>query len=276
MGKYLTNNISIRGYSHLLSDKECQDNSISWHDKRYSGVIICDGHGGEKYIRSQKGSLLACAVGQKAIDEYMSQKRRLDEGNFNEQFKFLESYIIDNWRKEIEKDFTDNPLENDERFNALSDSDKAALIKNPFKAYGSTFIAAVMAKTYYFVLKLGDGNVNVVLSDGSVKSVDGLEDEQLQFNVTTSLCQSNAALEFRHVYVKDESIKGLVLTTDGIINCFKSVESYHALIKNIYDAYSEVNNGQDVENARSELADGLNQLSVKGSGDDLSVAIAIK
>lgn len=48
--------ISIRGYSHLLSNKECQDSSISWRGKKYSAVIISDGHGGEKYFRSAKGS----------------------------------------------------------------------------------------------------------------------------------------------------------------------------------------------------------------------------
>ena len=106
-----------------------------------------------------------------------------------------------------------------------------------------------------------------------------LEDEQLEFNVTTSLCQSTADTEFRQIFIetdKTKPVSSIVLTTDGIINCFRSVEAYQSLIKNIYHAYLETENEKDIEKARLELADGLNQLSEKGSGDDLSVAIAIR
>ncbi len=293
IGKFLTDNISIRGYSHIIANKECQDCSVSWHTDSYSGIIVCDGHGGEKYIRSSKGSAFACEIGKTAIDEFMRSIKRLDKSNYKEQLTVLERHIINNWRKAVEKDFNDNSFENDERFAVLSDSDKNALLKNYVKAYGSTFIAAVLTGKYYFVLKLGDGNANIILSNDTIKTPDEhnaeydedgklkkvLEDEQLEFNVTTSLCQSAADTEFRQIFIetdKTKPVSAIVLTTDGIINCFRSVEAYQSLIKNIYHAYLETENEKEIEKARLELANGLNQLSEKGSGDDLSVAIAIK
>ena len=47
----------------------------------------------------------------------------------------------------------------------LNESDKEAVCKTPAKAYGATFIAAVVTENYLFVLKLGDGNV-CVFKDG--------------------------------------------------------------------------------------------------------------
>ena len=293
IGKFLTDNVSVRGYSHIISGKVCQDNSISWHTDKYAGVIICDGHGGEKYIRSDKGSSFACKIGKKAIEEFMHSIKQLDKEKYKDQLTVLERHIINKWRIAAEQDISENPLMDDERFQALSDADKYLLNQKPIKAYGTTFIAAVLTSNYYFVIKLGDGNVNVVLSSGTINTADEnnaeydeggnlktvLEDDQLQFNVTTSLCQSNADTEFRHILVnigKKRPVKGIVLTTDGIINCFKSVAAYKALIKNIYNAYLEIKNQNEIEAARAELVDGLKQLSEKGSGDDVSVAIAIR
>ena len=60
----------------------------------------------------------------------------------------LEYSIVSAWRKRVETDFTESPIDTDERFEELDDFDKSALLKNPVKAYGSTFIAAVLSKNF--------------------------------------------------------------------------------------------------------------------------------
>lgn len=293
VGKLLTDNISVRGFSHINAEKECQDHSLSWSGDRllllqkgkkppkyepYLGVIVCDGHGGEKYFRSAKGSEIACKKGKECISAMLLQIV-IDPSNYKRHFNRLETEIVKEWKKAVKGHLKRNPFEKDPKFEQLSDENKASLIKNPIKAYGSTFIAAVLTDKYYFIIKLGDGNANVVQYDGEVYSPTALEDSQLEFNLTTSLCQTDAVNEFKHVLVttdKKTPVNGIILTTDGIINCFRSVEAYQSLIKNIYRAYLETENEKDIEKARLELRDGLNQLSEKGSGDDLSVAIAIR
>lgn len=284
MKNRIVDNISIRGYSHLLSNKECQDSSISWCGKKYSVVIISDGHGGEKYFRSATGSEIACEVGKDVISTFM-KKIRSESGLYNDlvgnatkrekMLLQLERSIIQRWNDEIEADLSAAPFEDDERFFALNDTDKESVTKTPAKAYGATFIAAVVAEKYFFVLKLGDGNV-CILKDNAPQMFFGLSDElkdnQLQFNLTTSLCSSDADKEFKHCFVntdKDYPVDGWILTTDGIINSYTSEQAYLDFMANIFSGYKE----ETLESAHAELAEFLPRLSEKGSGDDLTVGI---
>lgn len=286
--KFQSDNVSVRGYSHLIINKECQDNSISWKGvicpeyrpgrppkgKPYCGVVVCDGHGGEKYFRSAIGSKIACAVGKKCIDNVM-KKIQLTPSNYKRHLDYLENEIVKSWRNAVLRDFADHPFEQDSKFDSLPDESKAGLSKSPIKAYGSTFIAAVMTNTYYFVIKLGDGNASVINYDGKASLLQSVDDSQLEFNITTSLCQTDAVNEFRHIYVSidnDMPIKGLVLTTDGIINCYTNEQAYLDFISNIFSGYKE----ETLVSAHAELEEFLPRLSEKGSGDDLSVGIILR
>ena len=156
---------------------------------------------------------------------------------------------------------------------ALSDGDRASLaIDNGIKAYGTTFVAGIMSQDFLFIIKLGDSNASIVLDDGSVIMPDELADPQLQFNRTTSLCNSDADIQFRNYFMRiDDSNRpaALILTSDGVINCYHTEEAFKSFIKNISDAYAE----ERTEDAHSELEATLNTLSEKGSGDDLSIAV---
>ena len=276
-------NVTVQGYAHLLNEKECQDNSVSWQGKRYSAVIISDGHGGEKYFRSAAGAYLACKIGKERISSFMESIRR--DGRVFRDFIFhrskreemisrLEKSIIQRWNEEIEADMAACPFDSEELCK-LNESDKEAVCKTPAKAYGATFIAAVVTENYLFVLKLGDGNV-CVFKDGKAELFYGangeLRDEELQFNLTTSLCNGDADKEFKHCYVdthNNHGIGGVVLTTDGVINSYTSEQAYLDFIGNIFQGYRE----ETLEAAHNELAEFLPRLSEKGSGDDLSVGI---
>ena len=276
-------NISVRGLSHVLTGKECQDSSASWQGKKYSAVIISDGHGGEKYFRSATGSRIACEVGKEVISSFMESIRKSNlfdvftkkSAKRDEMFSRLERSIIQRWNEEVEADSADFPFEADARFAALNDSDKESVIRTHSKAYGATFIAAVVTAHYFFVLKLGDGNVCVLKENAPqlfFGLADELKDDRLQFNLTTSLCGGDADKEFKHCFVntdKDYPIDGLILTTDGIINSYTSEQAYLDFMGNIFSAYRE----ESVASAHSELAEFLPRLSEKGSGDDLSVGI---
>lgn len=275
-------NISVRGRSHVLSGKECQDSSASWQGKNYCAAIISDGHGGEKYFRSATGSRIACEVGKEVISSFMESIRKNNlfdvftkkSAKREEMFSRLERSIIQRWNEEVEADSAGFPFEADARFATLSDSDKESVIRTHSKAYGATFIAAVVTAHYFFVLKLGDGNVCVLKENAPqlfFGLADELKDDRLQFNLTTSLCGGDADEEFKHCFVgADEAqIDGLILTTDGIINSYTSEQAYLDFVGNIFGAYRE----ESAASAHAELAEFLPRLSEKGSGDDLSVGI---
>ena len=273
-------NISIRGYSHILGEKECQDSSISWQEKQYDAVIVCDGHGGDKYFRSAIGSRFACEAGKKMISSFMDYVLNNDEmrTSWDTLLSQLEISIINEWNKLVERHFLDNPFESDARFEMLADEDKHSLYSSYVKAYGSTFIAAVLTDKDLFVLKLGDGNVCVLNGQYRVclldKSYHELSDDQLQFNLTTSLCNSDAAKSFKHcnVPVKRNRINGVLISSDGVINSFATEEAYVAFVENVFRGFQD----QKLGDAKQELADFLPELSKKGSGDDLSIAVIME
>jgi serine/threonine protein phosphatase PrpC len=164
-----------------------------------------------------------------------------------------------------------SPFCEDERFSALPERDKNSLERTPAKAYGTTFIAAVFTADFCFVLKLGDGNVNLISSD-DILSPDELCDEALSFNCTTSLCMDDADMLFCR-YFREISHGNkpcaVILTSDGVINSFPNIAAYHSFIRNIHEAFTE----EDGESAKAELEDALINISERGSGDDMSVAI---
>lgn len=260
-------NISIRGYSHVLGEKECQDNSISWQEKQYDAVIVCDGHGGDKYFRSAIGSRFACEAGKKMISAFMDYVLNNDETriNWDALLSQLEISIINEWNELVERHFLDNPFESDARFEKLAEEDKRSLYSSYVKAYGSTFIAAVLTDKHLFVLKLGDGNVCIMNGQYKACLLDKiyheLSDDQLQFNLTTSLCNSDAAKSFKHcnVSVKINRINGVLLSSDGVINSFATEEAYVAFVENVFRGFQD----QKLKEAKRELEDFLPELSKK-------------
>lgn len=55
-------NKSIKGASHIASGKPCQDYSGTYEDQNVQIVVVCDGHGGSTYVRSDAGSRFATEV----------------------------------------------------------------------------------------------------------------------------------------------------------------------------------------------------------------------
>ena len=277
--------LSVQGFSHIRAGKECQDSSLCWQEKKYDGIIISDGHGGKKYIRSATGSRFACEVGKEILSTFMTTLENnrdfrrefyTQNGEREKMLSQLERSIIQHWHERVAADLADHPLDTDDRYRALEDGDRAALVKSPVKAYGATFIAAVLTDSCFFVLKLGDGNACLLTRDLHAQLLNHLfpqlEDDELQFNLTTSLCNSDADVAFKHCFccLKDRrAVQGLILTTDGIINSYQSEQAYLGFIENIFAGYRE----QQRKDAHAELAEFLPRLSEKGSGDDLSVAI---
>lgn len=65
-------NTSVIGTSHLENNKPCQDYSIAWlsEDSDTAVLVVCDGHGGDTYIRSHIGSRLAGEITLEAVKNF--------------------------------------------------------------------------------------------------------------------------------------------------------------------------------------------------------------
>lgn len=59
------------GSSHLSSGKPCQDNGEHYDDEGLHIAVVCDGHGGESYVRSEIGSKLAAQITIEKVKEFV-------------------------------------------------------------------------------------------------------------------------------------------------------------------------------------------------------------
>lgn len=261
-------NLSAQGASHIKKNKECQDASESYFDEKMAIAIVCDGHGGDDYMRSAVGSTLAAAVAKKNIINFLNaitkeQFWAKPENNM----KNLEASIINGWNEAIYMHFAQNPFTEAE-LSGISEKARKKYTQDVRieSAYGTTMIAVAMTKEFWFGIHIGDGKCVAVNSEG--KFVQPIPwDPKCFLNATTSICDSDALERFRHFY--SEKLPAAVFVgSDGIDDCFSNNEQLHNLYKTILYSFGT----SEFENAKNDLRDYLPRLSAKGSGDDVSIA----
>lgn len=263
--------ISVQGASHIKRGKECQDVSASCDSEGYSIAIVCDGHGGDDYVRSAIGAGLACIAAESSIRDFMS---KVDKEAFQKSAKQreellgrLEGSIINTWNKAVQEHYSTTPF-TDSEIAVLSDRAKCKYLQDQQieSAYGTTLIAAVLTPDFWFGIHIGDGKCVAVDSAGTFSQPIPW-DEKCFLNATTSICDKDAIGNFRYFY-SDDLPAAVFVGSDGIDDCFCNDEQLHSLYRTVLYSFSS----SEFDTAVAELKDYLPRLSAKGSGDDMSVA----
>jgi len=277
MGEFKAFDVRSIGASHIKTGKSCQDYSFSSYGEKYAVAIVCDGHGGDKYIRSEIGSKLATDICSEAIKSLFG--KRIDnqtamakfQPNAKGTLQQLASFIIFKWREAIGKDFADHPF-NVAEFEHLSDKDKAALSSSDgwVSAYGTTLIAIVRTSDFWFGLHIGDGKC-VVVSEKDEYLQPIPWDDKCFLNATTSLCDEKALERFRFFFSTENLPKAIFVASDGVDDTFGTDEALHGFYKSVMQLFME----KPFNEAKSELQTFLPVLSAKGSQDDISIAAII-
>ena len=263
--------VSVQGASHIKKNKECQDASLSYYDEDCVIAIVCDGHGGDDYMRSAYGSQFGVKVAEENIKNFI-KNINADELRQNHRvlIKQLEASIINDWNESIYAHFEQNPFTETELEVVSEKARKKYLDNNRIEsAYGTTMIAVGMTKEFWIGLQIGDGKCVAVNPEG--KFLQPIPwDNKCFLNATTSICDSHAIDNFRYFYSEKLPI-AVFVGTDGIDDCFKNDEQLNNLYKTVL--YSFMTTDFDV--AVNDLSEYLPRLSAKGSGDDVSVAVMI-
>jgi hypothetical protein len=128
----------------------------------------------------------------------------------------------------------------------------------------------LVTESFIAFLQVGDGDILYVTKDGKTRRPLP-EDSRLVANQTTSLCQPDAANDFRtSVLKKNEKFPELViLSSDGYANSFRSDEDYLM----IGGDYLEMLRTSGSDHVAKDLNDILMEASTKGSGDDITVGL---
>lgn len=261
-------NLTAQGASHIKKNKECQDASLSYQDENCAIAVVCDGHGGDDYVRSAIGSKFASAIAKKNIQKFLLG---MDKEKFflnpDKQLKILEASIISHWNESVSDYHSKHPFDEAELI-VVSEKAKKRYLEDGkiWSAYGTTLIAVAMNEDYWFAIHIGDGKCVAINHAGEFKQPIPW-DPKCFLNATTSICDSDAIDNFRHFY-SDKLPAAVFVGSDGIDDCFNNNEQLYNLYKTVLYSFAKT----DFKEACEGLADYLPRLSAKGSGDDVSIA----
>lgn len=261
-------NLTAQGASHIKKNKECQDASLSYQDENCAIAVVCDGHGGDDYVRSAIGSKFASAIAKKNIQKFLLG---MDKERFflnpDKQLKILEASIISHWNESVSDYHSKHPFDEAELI-VVSEKAKKRYLEDGkiWSAYGTTLIAVAMNEDYWFAIHIGDGKCVAINHAGEFKQPIPW-DPKCFLNATTSICDSDAIDNFRHFY-SDKLPAAVFVGSDGIDDCFNNNEQLYNLYKTVLYSFATT----DFKEACDGLADYLPRLSAKGSGDDVSIA----
>lgn len=293
---------TARGYIHIIKEIPCEDYSDSFSEEngRYHIAVVADGHGSEECFRSAFGSRTAVKTAMECLKEF-ADSYLLSEADENELYinllskprekqriiKQLTDTIVSKWIERVCADYEEHPPEKDE----IGDySDKYADGKNIPHIYGTTLIAALLLPKCMILIQQGDGRCNVFYEDGTADQPIPW-DENCEDNITSSMCDSDAAIKIRSTVLDtvESKVTACYLGTDGVEDAYldtytsKDANKYpmHCIMGGVYTFYKDLS-CQMASLSKDEfekyLKDMLPEFSEKGrfgrsfSGDDVSVA----
>lgn len=281
-------NVHCQGESHKATDKPCQDYSYSSSGDDLSIAVVCDGHGGERYFRSQWGAQFATEVIVSVVKEFVRTTSKslfrfmpfTAEGvvtgsekkltPVDKELRQMFSSIITRWEDKIKEHASQNPLNEWEKEHVPQKYlDEFEANTSLEKLYGCTLMAYVQTKTYWLAFHLGDGKCIAFHDDDRVWSEPIPWDDKCFLNKTTSICDSEAINEFRYCYQGNGQFPvAIFLGSDGIDDTYGEMEN----IANFYVEILKILAKDGRETALQQLKDDLPIISRIGSKDDVSVA----
>ena len=262
------------GASHLSREIVCQDSSFAADYEGYSFAAAADGHGSPCYLRTERGSQFAVDCAAECVAEFFeglegAEEVLADERQREQLFNQLWRSIIARWHDKAEQDFRNEPF-TEEEIGRIPE--KFAHYRTRYEqgeyisAYGTTLLFAAVTDNYAFGAQIGDGKCVVIDGDSNVYAPVP-EDPRCYENVTTSMCQDDAALSARFFYLPKGLLPAAVfLCTDGVENSYWNEEQLFGFFRGL--ALTMVENG--MEEGVRQLGEFLPAMTRKGSGDDVS------
>ena len=258
-------NVTSIGHSHIKVGKICQDHSSSYSDGERTIITACDGHGGEVYIRSHKGSKFASlALFHAMLDMESLSFRRYTAEDIEHNIKLN---ILCEWNRLVREDISEHPIRKSEVAHLNTDQINS-LRENPSKAYGSTLNGAMLHGNRLICVGLGDGGC-FLIKNGEIAPAFPEDEDEPVANITYSLCGEKA---FEHMNARIFDMRGLdgvLLCTDGILAPYQSTENFkrsfvRPVVRRVIDG-----NIREVKQFVEKL--GIHS----GVGDDVSLAMIL-
>jgi len=270
---------SRAGASHRRRSLACQDSSRTALATTADGVpvhlmAVADGHGGKRYWLSAVGSDLACriAIGTAAADlaglELLSGGAGPGERLLAWLSQELPARIVAQWHREVATDWQDR-------------RSKATLDQgfSPY-TYGTTLGLVLLTPRWWAHTGIGDWDLVLIDAQDQARIVSEERASAGAGEGTASLCLPDAASLFAErtaVQLLDtpsETI-ALVLSTDGIRKSC-ATDGDHLRLCTFLAAEAGAIAAAGGSGESDQLDPSLDRISGEGSGDDVSVAVALR
>jgi hypothetical protein len=273
---------TVRGNWHETNGQKNQDAVRLKNRAGHTGFLVMavsDGHGSARSFRSDRGSALAVECTLRMVDRFavrFGHDAPLSLVRNQMQTKWWRLLLAD-WRKAVRADVLANPF---------SPLDFAAFPEpapdtNPAKewpfsaylAYGATLLVVVVTRHYVIYAQLGDGDILTVYPDGTVARPLARHHEFFA-NQSASLCTHGAIREFQVSVVpaRRNPPAAIMLSSDGYANCFGNDHGFFKVGSDLL-AYARERGTTFIA---SQLPGWLQESSREGSGDDITVALAVR
>ena len=267
---------SVRGAS-----RDSNQDFIDWHQNKDKGLplmlAIADGHGGEKYFRSDIGARLAVQAAAEAMKNFekglLNQPLTQSLSAIEAAAEHLPWSIVSRWKELVEQDREDHGFtpEETEKIEKKENADAwKAITANPTLPYGTTLLCVLVTESFILYLQIGDGDVLMVSTSGKVTRPIP-DDERLLANETTSLCNPTAVRDFRTYFQRlvDPKPALILLSTDGYSNSFRNPEGFLKVGMDIWHMIRS----DGLQKVEENLEEWLTLATQRGSGDDITLGL---
>jgi len=263
---------SVRGRSHALHDRPNQDAFGAIQTAAGDLPVIAavaDGHGDALYFRSGVGAELAVSAALEALQQVVASGSRAPDAR-------IARAVVGAWRRKVSAHMASVPFKEDEIRRALAQTrgPPADFSDDPFLAYGSTVVAAILTAPWSYYFQVGDGDILVVDPSGRT-SRQFPPAEDYDGDATLSLCLPNAELGAQTRWLDHTACptpEMILLCTDGYAKSFKSEADFLQLGPDYVALFQRLG----VEGVAQELPRYLSYATENGSGDDITVAIVTR
>lgn len=251
---------SARGASHIRRNKPNQDAGASQHVGAWSIMAVSDGHGGEAYVRSDRGSRMAvrAAIDTVGLVTAGGAAGVGDLDRLQAEMATLPSRVVAAWRAAVDADLAADP--------------SAALGKTPRLAYGATCLVAALGPGISFFAQIGDGDILAAAAHRDlVKPLP--DDENIVGEQTYSLCQDDAVLHFRVALFAAphplSSPQFAMASSDGLAKSFADDAQFFDVARQ----WRRLVESRGIDAVCAELEPWLARCSEMGSGDDTTLLL---
>ena len=257
--------LSVRGYSHIRSHKECQDYmGICRLPGGKAVLAAADGHGSEGSPYSSAGSAIAVStftsVMREVIESAGGSEEQLATYLHREGNTSVARSVENEWKRRIRKYHLRHHR-----------SHKIEGPESLYRLYGTTILGLVLTERYLFAFQIGDGDIIQVDSGTAVHLVRG---EKMLGVETHSLCLGQAwKYAVCAVRKREEAANGplYMISTDGFANSYPDSDAFLAACRDYYETI----HAHGFDAASRNLEEWLNQTSRQGCGDDITLILAM-